>query len=47
MIAVILISRHAAEDFDLNQKELRRAAVKSGRIMQIWRELLPFTARKP
>jgi len=39
MIAVILISRRESEYFDLNQKDLRRAAVKSGRIVQILREL--------
>ena len=39
MIAVILISRRESEYFDLNQKDLRRAAVKSGGIVQILREL--------
>ena len=47
MIAVILISRRVSEYFDLNQKDLRQAAVKSGRIVQILRELFRFTVRKP
>jgi hypothetical protein len=44
MIAVILISRRALDNFDLNQKNLRGAAGKSGGIVQFLREstALPF-----
>jgi hypothetical protein len=44
MIAVILISQRASENFDLNQKNLRGAVGKNGRIVQILRQpfRLPF-----
>jgi hypothetical protein len=47
MIAVILISQRASENFDLNQKNLRGAVGKNGRIVQILRQPFRFTVRKP
>jgi hypothetical protein len=47
MFEIILISRHATEDFDLNQRALRAGPAKNGGIVQILRESFRFTVRKP